>query len=143
MPKRGGLGVRQFRHAPSAMGWPISQEPTQRIDAGVAGALVIVRGCDEVVGFVVVRRLELGRGLMPSRTMQLRGGLRCRCGRFIATSVGFDVLGGMMARIDGLAGRVVSGATGFEQDGGSPWSAKNFANLGRESRCRFETMRCW
>ena len=55
-------------------------------------------------------------------TMCFEEGFGVDAVRFIAASVGFDVLGRddgrVMTGIDGLTGPVVSGATGFEQDGG-------------------------
>lgn len=55
-------------------------------------------------------------------TMGFEEGFGVDAVRFIATSVGFDILGrddgGSVTDIDGLTGPVVSGATGFEQDGG-------------------------
>ena len=73
-----------------------SQEPTQRIDAGVAGALPLFADAMKLLDLLLFDASNWD-GFDDFATMGFEEGFGVDAVRFIATSVGFDVLGGMMA----------------------------------------------
>jgi len=99
----------------------LSEEATKGIDTGGAGFLPLLADAVKLLELLLVDGAH-GDGPNARAPVGFQEGLGIDAVGFIAPAIGFDVLGGddggVMAGIDGLSGPEVSGAAGFEQDGG-------------------------
>ena len=99
----------------------LAQEAAQGIDTGGTGFLPLLADAVQLLELLLVDGAH-GDGADPLAAMGFQERLGIDAVGLIAAAIGFDVLGGddegVVPGEDGLAGPEVSGAAGFEQNGG-------------------------